>query len=413
MSAPIRTSHPAAAPPAAAPPAETGSPGPVPAKRIVRIGLILAGVLAAALVLGVLPRMSRTKRLASVVAVNTEMPAVKVATINYAPTASTVTLPATLSAIENAPIYARVAGYINRTMVDIGSRVRKGDLLARIDAPELDHQVEQARAAAAQARASLQLTQVELARWQSMAGDSAVTADELDQKAAAFNVATATLNSAVANLRQLRQLQSYEQVVAPFSGIITARNVTAGALVGTAGAVSGSLPSAMGSVAGSLFQLARIDTLAIYVTVPEENVDGVKVGMPAMATVSAFPADTLRGRIARTTNALDPNARTLLAEVDVPNPTGTFLPGAYAQVQITLSRTRSALKVPATALVIRSGPAQVVTVGADSTVSYSNVTIGRDYGSWVEVTGGLAPGASVVLNPSDELQAGQRVRVAM
>jgi RND family efflux transporter MFP subunit len=285
-------------------------------------------------------------------------------------------------------------------------------VLARIEAPELDHQVEQAHAAVAQARASQELARVELARWRSMAVDSAVTADELDQKAAAFNVATATLNSAGANLRQLRQLQSYEQVVAPFSGVITARNVTAGALVGTAGAVSGSLPSAMGSVPGSLFQLARIDTLAAYVTVPEENAGAVQVGKQAMVTVPAFPGDTLHGRIARTANALDPNARTLLAEVDLANASGRFLPGAYAQVQITLGRSRSALRVPATALVIRSGPAQVVTVGPDSTLSYSTVTIGRDYGSWVEVTGGLAPGARVVLNPTDDLQAGQRVRPA-
>jgi RND family efflux transporter MFP subunit len=168
----------------------------------------------------------------------------------------------------------------------------------------------------------------------------------------------------------------------------------------------------MGSVPGSLFQLARIDTLAVYVTVPEENVDAVQVGKSAIVTVPAFPGDTLHGRIARTANALDPNARTLLAEVDLANPGGAFLPGAYALVQITLGRTKSALQVPATALVIDSGPARVVTVGADSTLSYSSVTIGRDYGSWVEVTGGLAPGASVVLNPTGDLQAGQRVRVA-
>jgi RND family efflux transporter MFP subunit len=381
-------------------------------RRIRRIGLVLGCLFVAALVLGLVPRITRTRRLAAVVAADTGMASVNVATITYAPSASTVTLPATLAAIENAPIFARVAGYVGRTMVDIGARVRSGDLLARIDAPELDHQVEQAHAAVAQAQASLQLTRVELARWRSMAVDSAVTADELDQKASAFNVATATLNSAAANLRQLRQLQSYEQVVAPFSGVITARNVTAGALVGTAGAVSGSLPSAAGSVAGSLFQLARIDTLAVYVTVPEDNADAVQVGKPAIATVAAFPAETLRGRIARTSNALDPNARTLLAEVDVPNPSGSFLPGAYAQVQITLSRTKSALQVPATALVIRSGPPQVVTVGPDSTLRYSTVTIGRDFGNWVEVTGGLAPGARVVLNPTDDLQAGQRIRVA-
>jgi RND family efflux transporter MFP subunit len=323
-----------------------------------------------------------------------------------------VSLPATLAAIENAPIYARVAGYVNRTIVDLGSRVRKGDLLARIDAPELDHQVEQSRAAVAQTRASQELARVELARWQSMAVDSAVTADELDQKSAAFNVATANRNSAEANLRQLRQLQSYEQVVAPFSGVITARNVTAGALVGTAGAVSGSLPSAMGSTPGSLFQLARIDTIAVYVTVPEENADAVQIGKTAVVMVPAFPGDTLRGRIARTANALDPNARTLLAEVDLANPTGAFLPGAYAQVQITLAKTKSALRVPASALKILNGPPQVLTVGADSTLSFSTITIGRDYGSWVEVIGGLAPGQNVVLNPTDDLRAGQRVRVA-
>jgi RND family efflux transporter MFP subunit len=356
--------------------------------------------------------LTRQKRLAAVITANTEMAAVRVAKVDYAPSASTVTLPATLAAIENAPIYARVAGYVGRTVVDIGSRVRKGDLLAQIDAPELDHQVAQARAAVAQTRASLKLAQVELARWQSMAVDSAVTADELDQKTAAFNVATAALNSAEANLGQLRQLQSYEQVVAPFSGVITSRNVTAGALVGTAGAVSGSLPSAMGSVPGSLFQLARIDTLAVYVTVPEDNADGIQVGKPARVMVPAFPRDTLHGRIARTTNSLDPNARTLLAEVDLANPSGTYLPGAYAQVQITLGRTQSALRVPATALVILSGPPQVVTVGPDSTLSYSTVTIGRDYGSWVEVTGGLTPGASVVLNPTDDLRPGQKVRLA-
>ena len=407
MSTPIRTSLSALGAPAEAVP-----PSPVPAKRVRRIILIVACVLVAALVVGVAPRLTRQKRLAAVVTANTEMAAVRVAKVDYAPSASAVTLPATLAAIENAPIYARVAGYIGRTTVDIGSRVRKGDLLARIEAPELDHQVDQARAAVAQTRASLELARVELARWQSMAVDSAVTADELDQKGAAYNVATATFNSAEANLRQLRQLQSYEQVVAPFSGVITARNVTAGALVGTAGAVSGSLPSAMGSVPGSLFQLARIDTLAVYVTVPEENADGVQVGKAARVIVPAFPGDTLHGRIARTANALDPNARTLLAEVDLANPSGTFLPGAYAQVQITLGRTKSALRVPATALVILNGPPQVVTVGPDSTLSYSTVTIGRDYGSWVEVTGGLVPGASVVLNPTDELQAGQRVRVA-
>lgn len=375
-----------------------------------RVAAIMAGLLVLALVAGVAPRLSRRHRLAAVVAANTAVPTVRVATADPAPTGPTVTLPATLAAIETAPIYARAPGYVGRNLVDIGTRVGQGDLLAQIEAPELDHQVDQARAAVAQARASLTLARIELDRWRTMAKDSAVTADELDQKQAAFNVGTATLNSAEANWRQLAQLQRYERVVAPFAGVITARNIDPGALVGSAGSVSGSLPSGAGSTTGSLFQLARIDSLRVYVTVPEDNADGVRVGKPALVTVPALPGDTLRGQVVRTANALDPTARTLLAEVDVANPTGAYLSGGYAQVQITLDGARSALRVPATALLIRDGPPQVMTVGPDSTVRYAIVTIGRDYGSWVEVTGGLAPGASVVLNPPEALPTGQRVR---
>lgn len=379
-------------------------------RGIRRAAAILAGMLLLALVVGVAPRLSRRQRLVAVVAANTEAPVVQVATVELPSAAATVTLPATLAAIETAPIYARAPGYVGRNLVDIGTRVRQGDLLAQIEAPELDHQVDQARAAVAQARASLTLARIELDRWRTMAKDSAVTADELDQKQAAFNVGTATLNSAEANWRQLAQLQRYERVVAPFAGVITARNIDPGALVGTAGSVSGSLPSGAGSTTGSLFQLTRIDTLRVYVTVPEDNADGVRVGKPALVTVPALPGDTLRGQVVRTANALDPAARTLLAEVDVANPTGAYLSGGYAQVQITLDRASSALRVPATALVIRDGPPQVMTVGPDSTVRYATVTIGRDFGSWVEVTGGLALGASVVLNPPEALSPGQRVR---
>jgi membrane fusion protein, multidrug efflux system len=379
--------------------------------RPARAAATAGGVLVLALVLGLVPRMTRERRLAAVVAATTDVPVVQVATVGRAPASSTVTLPATLAPIETAAIYGRAPGYVGRTLVDIGVRVRRGDVLALIEAPELDHQVDQAGATAAQARASLELARVELARWRSMAGDSAVTADELDQKRAAFDVATATLNSAEANWRELRQLQKYERVVAPFAGVITARNVSAGALVGTAGAVSSALPSGAGSAAGSLFQLARIDTIAVYATVPEDNAGAVRVGASAAVTVPALPGDTLRGVVARTANALDPAARTLLAEVDVANPTGTFLPNAYAQVELTLDHARSALQLPATALIIRDGPPQVLTVGADSAARYATVTIGRDHGTWVEVTGGLAEGASVVVNPPDGLQAGQRVSV--
>jgi len=372
--------------------------------------VVVLAVMVAALVLGIAPRVGREKRVAAVVAENAAVPTVSVTAVEPATGASTASLRGTVSPIETVPIYARAAGYVRRIHVDIGSRVRRGDLLAEIEAPELDQQVNAARATLAQTRATLVLARANLGRYQRMRADSAVTAQEVDSMEAAFGVATANLNNAGATLQQLMQLQRYERLVTPFTGIVTTRSVDPGALVGTAGSVSASLPSGAGSVTGSLFELARIDTLRVYLTVPEDNVSGVQVGNAGVVTVPALPGDTLRGRVVRTANALDPTARTLLTEVDVANPTGTFLPNMYAQVQLSLTRASKVLRVPATALVIRDGPPQVVILEPDSTVRYATVTIGRDYGSWVEVTGGLAPGASVVLNPPDALAAGQRVR---
>ncbi len=391
-------------------PAPTAAPPPVAARRLRLTAVVVLAVLVVALGLGIAPRVGRQRQLAAVVAANSAAPTVSVTTVEPTTAASTASLPGTVSPIETAPIYARAAGYVRRIHVDIGSRVRQGDLLAEIEAPELDHQVDAARATLAQTRATLVLARANLGRYHQMRADSAVTAQEVDSMQAAFGVATANVNNAGATLQQLIQLQRYERLVAPFTGIVTTRNVEAGALVGTTGSVSASLPSGAGGVPGSLFQIARIDTLRVYVTVPEDNVSGVEVGNGAVVTVPALPGDTLRGRVARTANALDPSARTLLTEVDVPNPSGTFLPNMYAEVELSLSRASKALRVPATALVIRDGPPQVVIVEPDSTVRYATVTIGRDYGSWVEVTGGLAPGASVVLNPPDALAAGQRVR---
>jgi len=391
-------------------PVPSATPPPDAPRRLRLTAVVVLSVMLAALVLGIAPRVARAKRVAAVVVENAGVPTVSVTAVEVATGASTTSVPGTVSPIETVPIYARAAGYIRRIHVDIGSRVRQGDLLAEIEAPELDQQVNAARATLAQTRATLALARANLGRYHRMRADSAVTAQEVDSMEAAFGVATANVSNAGATLQQLMQLQRYERLVAPFTGIVTTRSVDAGALVGTAGSVSTSLPSGAGSVTGSLFQLARIDTLRVYVTVPEDNVSGVQVGNPGVVTVPALPGDTLRGRVVRTANALDPAARTLLTEVDVANPTGTFLPNMYAQVQLSLTRASKVLRVPATALVIRDGPPQVIILEPDSTVRYATVTIGRDYGSWVEVTSGLTPGASVVLNPPDALPTGQRVR---
>ena len=376
-------------------------------------GGIAGGVLAAILLLGIMPRLAQQHRLAAAAtAVGVTLPSVTVTTVTHDTSPSSVSLPGALTAVQTAALYARTPGYVRRRLVDIGSRVRAGQLLADIDAPDLDQQVAQARGLVAQSLAARQLAQANLARWRALAVDSAVTAQELDQMQAAFNEAVANFNSAEANLQRLVQLQAYERVVAPFAGVITARNVDPGALVGPAGGVSATLPAGAGSALGSLFTIAQTDTLSVYVTVPEDYAAAVAIGKHAVVTVPALPGDTLRGRVARTAGSLDPTARTLLTEVRVANPTGVFLPGMYAQVQLALGAGAPPLRVPATALVIRNGPPQVVTVAPDSTAHYQTVTIGRDLGSWVEVTGGLAQGTRIVINPPGDLQDGALVHVA-
>jgi RND family efflux transporter MFP subunit len=372
---------------------------------------IMVVLLVVLLAAGIMPRRAQSTRLAAAVAAATAaVPVVSVVQVTTAPSNPTVILPGTLQPMLTTAVYARTPGFIRRILVDIGSRVRAGDLLALIDAPDLDQQVAQARGVVAQARASLQLAAAEFARWRALSAVGAVTADELDQKAAAFNVATATLNAAEADLRRLIHLQEYERVVAPFTGVITQRNVDPGALVGATGSASTALTSGSGSAVGSLFQIATVDSLRVFVNVPEEYSMGLRVGTAAVVTVPQLPGDTLQGRVTKTARSLDPAARTLLTEVDVANRTGFYLPGMYAQVQMRVAQVAEPLRLLATALVIRAGPPQVVIVHPDSTVRFQSVQLGRDHGAWLEVTGGLANGATVVVNPPDDLRDGARVR---
>ncbi|MDB4898315.1 MAG: hypothetical protein JWN53_123 [Gemmatimonadetes bacterium] len=398
------------------PPASTddSAPPPHPRRRLFIGAGLAALLLVSLLVAGVAPRIAQGKRLGAAVATATNaVPVVSVARVMPAPSNATVILPGTLQPMLTTAIYARTPGYLRGIMVDIGSRVRAGELLALVDAPDLDQQVVQARGVVAQSRASLQLASVELGRWRALSAGGAVTADELDQKAAAFNVATAALNAAQADLARLMHLQAFERVVAPFAGVVTQRNVDPGALVGTTGSASTALGAGSGSSAGSLFQIARVDSLRVYLDVPEEYAMSLRVGTPAVVTIPQLPRDTLAGRVTKTSRSLDASSRTLLAEVDVANRTGFYLPGTYAQAQMRIDQIATPLQLPATALVIRAGPPQVVTVRPDARVQYQNVQIGRDHGAWLEVTGGLANGAMVVINPPDDLQNGARVRTVL
>src|SRR5437899_4048323 len=279
-------------------------PGPAsPRRRGVRAvgGAIAGGVLAATLLTGIVPRVGQRHRLAAgATAAGVSLPSVTVTTVTHDTSPSSVSLPGALTAVQTAAIYARTPGYVRRRLVDIGSRVRAGQLLADIDAPDLDQQVAQAQGVVAQTRAVRELAQANLVRWRALAADSAVTAQEVDQMQAAFNEAVANSNSAEANLQRLVQLQVYERVVAPFAGVITARNVDPGALVGTAGGVSGTLTAATGSAPGSLFTVAQTDTLSVYVTVPEGYAAADAIGQLAVVTLPVRPGDTRLGRVSRT-----------------------------------------------------------------------------------------------------------------
>jgi RND family efflux transporter MFP subunit len=269
-------------------------------------------------------------------------------------------------------------------------------------------------------QASLQLAKTDLARWTSLERDSAVTSQELDQKRAAHASAEANTAAAEANLRRLVDTRGFTRVVAPFTGVITARNVDVGALISASGATSAQV--AGGSVAGaatsgSLFRISQTDTVRTYITVPATYATSIRPGLEADVDVQGLAGRHFAGRVVRTSASLDAATRTLLAEVDIPNRDFAILPGMYAQVSLHFPRVSPPIMMPASALVIRSAGTQVMVVEAangakngDGTVRLRTVQVGRDYGSTVEVLDGLIDGAIIVTNPNADLGDGMRVR---
>jgi RND family efflux transporter MFP subunit len=278
--------------------------------------------------------------------------------------------------------------------------------------------VQQARSQVAMTQAALQLARADLARWISLAHDSAVTSQELDQKRAAFAAAEANTGAADANLRRLVQTRGFTRVVAPFTGVVTARNVDFGSLITSAGATSAPLSNSSvggsGSV-GSLFRLAQTDTVRTYVTVPASYATSIRAGLEADIDVQGLSGRRFTGHVVRTSASLDAATRTLLAEIDIPNRDFAILPGMYAQATLHFPRVTPPLMVPASALVIRSSGPQVMVVeraadGKTGTVRLRTVQVGRDYGSTMEITDGLIDGSTIVTNPNADLEDGMRVR---
>jgi RND family efflux transporter MFP subunit len=312
-------------------------------------------------------------------------------------------LPGTMQAYEESPIYARTNGYLLRWYRDIGSRVTKGELLADIDTPEVDQELMQARANRQQIAAQLELAKINADRYTNLRKTDSVSQEEADQQSSGYAQAVANLAAADANVRRLEELESFKHVYTPFSGVLTKRTVDPGALINA---------GVNGAAGKELFDIAQVDPLRVYVNVPQSYAPSIKTGMDAVISLQEYPGRKFTGSVARTAEAIDPATRTLLTEVDVPNKKGELLPGSYGEVHFRVGGVAQRVTLPVNAMLFRQEGARVAVVGSDGKVQLRPINIGRDYGTTLEILGGVDVGDRVVINPADSLEDGQRVNVA-
>jgi RND family efflux transporter MFP subunit len=375
------------------------TPGRAFGKRVIAIAATLTACAVLAIASGVHSRVRAETRLRESTQAST-IPYVDVVSPKASADADEIALPGSTSAFNDTPIYARTSGYVKHWYVDIGAHVRKGQLLATIETPELDQQLQQAQADLENAEANLQLATTTATRWQHLLETDSVSHQETDQAVSDLHSKQALVNSSKANVERLEQLQGFESVTAPFDGVVTARNTDIGALV-QAGDNSG--PK-------ELFHMAAIQTLRVYVAVPEIYAAFVKNGEQPKLTLDAFPGETLTGTIVRNADAIDATSRTLNVEVDVPNPTGRLLPGAYAFVHLHVPPHPGSVTIPSNALLFRSEGLRTGVV-RNGHVELTPIAIGQDYGSTVEVISGLSARDTVIVNPSDSLANGAAVQL--
>lgn len=362
--------------------------------------LAVAGGLGYAIRQGILVRVAANEELARV----TDQAATQVVSVVH-PEASApiqeIVLPGNTQAFTDSPIYARTNGYLTRWYFDIGARVKKGDLLAEIETPEIDQQLQQAQAQLETAQANYKLSQTTAERWQFLLKTNSVSKQETDQAVANMAAQKATVDANDANVRRLGQLQSFEKVYAPFDGIITSRTTDIGSLIDAGSAAQGK----------ELFHMAAINTLRVFVPVPEVYSNAAQPGAQATLTLDEYPGRVFHGTLVRNSSNIDPASRTLLVEVDVDNPAGELLPGAYVSVHLKLpSRIRS-VTIPANTLLFRREGLRVGFV-RQGRAELVPVTIGRDYGARVEIISGLRSSDQIIVDPSDSLISGTPVRIA-
>jgi RND family efflux transporter MFP subunit len=366
--------------------------------------LLLFLILPAALCAGGLLTLLVRARTAEALAAETRAAVAEPVAVFHATTGAAtedLVMPAMLQAFNESPVYARVNGYVAKWFTDIGTHVHAGQLLAVIDAPQVDQQLIQARASLNQARASLSLANVTTKRYQDLIGSNSVSQQELDNNVQNQAVQKANVQSAIAQVAWLEQEQQYEKIIAPFDGVITERSTDIGDLVNAGN----------GGVGSELFRVSRISTMRIFVAVPETYSEQIATGMTVRVELTALPGQFFSGSVTRTDHAINSQSRTLLVEVDVPNPAGRLMPGAYAQVHFALQAAVRPLIVPSGAILFQAAGPQVAVVNAENQIELRKVALGKDLGGTMEITGGITTQDRIVANPPDDLVDGMAVSI--
>jgi RND family efflux transporter MFP subunit len=359
---------------------------------------VIAGV--ALVASGIWSRVRAAKKLSSETS-QVALTAVSVLRPARTTPAQEIILPGNVQPFITSPIYSRTNGYLQKWYVDIGARVKKGELLAVIETPEVDQQLEQSLSNLNTAKANLALAAITKNRYEGLLKSNAVSQQDVDNAVGNYNANTAIVQAAEANVKQLQALQSFEKVYAPFDGVVTARNTDIGDLIN-----SGS----SGGVKTDLFHIAQPGVLRVYVNVPEEYSQGVKVGMSADLDLTEFPGRKFQGKLVRTADAINITTRTLLIEIDVDNPSGTLLTGSYAEVHLNVPTEASTYLIPVNTLIFRSEGLQVGIV-KDGSVVLTTVTPGHDFGDQIEIVAGLKANDQVIINPPDSIITGQKVQI--
>jgi len=389
---------------------QSGPPPPTirrgPLTTLAVIVVLVAIILA---VVGILSRRQTAADLADHTAA-TAAPAVSLVQPQMEKNAREIVLPGNMQAYTQAPIYARTTGYVKAWYHDIGSHVKKGDLLAVIETPELDQQLAQAKADVATAQTNAALAKITADRYQGLIAQNAVSQQDTDNALSALAARNAQVTSAQANVKRLEELQSFERIIAPFDGVVTARNRDIGQLITPAGATT-TTGTASATAAREVFDIAAIGTLRVFINVPQVYAPDAKSGVTATLNLPQYPNRVFKGKLVRTSNAVDPATRTLLAEVEVDNRSGELLPGSYTEVHLHVSTAVPALTIPVSAAILGQDGLHVATVDENSHAHIVRIVPGRDSGTTIQVLGGLTQDQKVIANPPDSLVDGQEVRV--